>query len=198
MFAEFCGFGPGGISLANAAFFGQPRALKFQVQRLKLDQPAMAPMAHARFCLQYPGDCKVRPIVFRGGPAKLTEARREQLRSVNTEVNRAIRPQANMGGVKAERWLIAPRAGDCNDYAVTKRHQLIAQGWPAHALLLAEVVIASGEHHLVLVARTDEGDLVLDNLNANIRPWTATRYRWVRVQSPKNPLFWATLARPAA
>lgn len=180
---------------AEAAFFSMPRVLKQHVQRLQLDQPAMAPMAHTRFCLQYPDDCRVRRMVFRGGPLKLTAEKRAELARVNAEVNRAIRPEANVGGVATERWLIAPAAGDCNDYAVTKRHELIKRGWPARALLLAEVVVASGEHHLVLVVRTHEGDLIADNLSANIRPWSTPRYGWVRVQSPSNPLFWKTVGR---
>jgi predicted transglutaminase-like cysteine proteinase len=49
----------------------------------------------------------------------------------------------------------------------------------------------------VLVVRTEQGDPVADNLNANIRPWYQTRYRWVRVQSPRNPQFWATVAKTA-
>jgi predicted transglutaminase-like cysteine proteinase len=183
---------------AEAAFFGLPRVLKDHVARLQLDEPAMAPMSHTRHCLQYPEECKVRRIVFRGGPLKLTPGKRVELARVNTEVNRAIRPEPNLGGVATERWLIAPSAGDCNDYAVTKRHELIKRGWPARALLLAEVVVPSREHHLVLVVRTTEGDLVADNLNANIRPWTTPRYGWVRVQSPKNPLFWMKVGRGVA
>jgi predicted transglutaminase-like cysteine proteinase len=89
-------------------------------------------------------------------------------------------------------WLVAPKAGDCNDYAVTKRHELLARGWPSRSLLLAEVVISSGEHHLVLVVRTRDSDLVLDNLNENIRHWSKTGYQWVRVQMPSNPKFWRT------
>jgi len=95
--------------------------------------------------------------------------------------------------VLAEEWLISPDAGDCNDYAVTKRHELLARGWPARLLILAEVVVPSGEHHLVLVVRTNAGDLLLDNLNANIRPLSAARYGWVRAQSPENPKFWSTI-----
>ena len=38
------------------------------------------------------------------------------------------------------------------------------------ALLLSEVATASGEHHLILVVRTAEGNIVLDNLDPNIRP----------------------------
>jgi predicted transglutaminase-like cysteine proteinase len=78
---------------------------------------------------------------------------------------------------------------------VTKRHDLLALGWPSRALLLAEVVTTWGEHHLVVVVRAKEGDLVIDNLNANIRPWLKTQYRWVRVQSPQDPIMWSTVAK---
>lgn len=183
---------------ADAALFGFPRALKHQMERLQLQEPALAPMAHTRFCLQYPDECRPRRMVFRGGAVKLTAERWAELRAVNTMVNRAIRPEANTSGVANEHWLIAPLAGDCNDYAVTKRHELIKRGWSPRALLLAEVVIATGEHHLVLVVRTSAGDVVLDNLNANVRLVGATRYRWVRMQSPKNPLFWSTVGRTMA
>ncbi|MDC7786727.1 transglutaminase-like cysteine peptidase [Rhodoplanes sp. TEM] len=183
---------------AEAAFYGLPRVLKQQTARLQLDEPAAAPMAHTRFCLQYPDQCKVRRMVFRGGPTRLTSERWADLVSVNIEVNRAIRAEPNTLGVAYERWLVAPRAGDCNDYAVTKRHELMKRGWPARNLLLAEVVVPSGEHHLVLVIRTTDGDLVADNLAATIRPLATPRYRWLRAQSPRNPLFWSTVARPSS
>jgi predicted transglutaminase-like cysteine proteinase len=94
-------------------------------------------------------------------------------------------------------WLVAPRAGNCHDYAVTKRHELLAHGWPARSLLLSEVITASGEHHLVLIVRMKDVDLVLDNLNANVRPVALTRYWWVRVESPANPKFWSTVSVPS-
>ncbi len=53
-----------------------------------------------------------------------------------------------------------------------------------------------GEHHLVLVVRTDKGDLVADSLEKKILSWAETRYRWVRVQSPENPKRWATIETP--
>ena len=89
---------------------------------------------------------------------------------------------------------MSPDRGDCNDYAVTKRHQLIARGWPARTVLLSEVVTVSGEHHLVTVVRTNSGDLVLDNLTNQIVPWSRTPYRWVRIQTPKNPNYWASIS----
>jgi predicted transglutaminase-like cysteine proteinase len=90
-----------------------------------------------------------------------------------------------------EEWTVSPQAGDCNDYSVTKRHEMLARGWPSSALLLSEVVTPKGEHHLVLVARLEEDDLVLDNLNNDVRPVGSTRYRWVRAQSPTNPRSWS-------
>jgi len=64
-------------------------------------------------------------------------------------------------------------------------------------------VVPSGEHHLVLVVRIrdiermQDVDLVLDNLNANIRPVGLTPYRWVRVESPSNPKYWSTVNVPS-
>lgn len=164
--------------------------------RIEFDTPALAPLAHTRFCLKYPADCRVQKVAFRGGSIDLTAERHAELVRVNAEVNRAIEPMNMHEGVADEKWLISPRLGDCNDYAVTKRHKLLALGWPARNLLLAEVVTTWGEHHLVLVVRTREGDVVADNLNKTIRNWSKTPYRWVRVELPANPMFWATLKVP--
>jgi predicted transglutaminase-like cysteine proteinase len=163
---------------------------------IAFDGPAGAPFAHTRFCLKYPGECRVRKMQFRGGPIELTAARRQELVRINAAVNRSIVATRMNEPVAQEQWLISPKEGDCNDYAVTKRHKLIASGWPARALLLAEVVTTWGEHHLVLVVRTRQGDLVADNLNANLRNWTKTPYEWARVESPVNPLFWSKLKTP--
>ena len=164
--------------------------------RIKFEGPALTPFAHTRFCIKYKNECRVHKMLFRGGAIKLTAERRQELVRINAEVNRSIVSTNMNEPVAEEQWLISPKAGDCNDYAVTKRHKLIARGWPARVLLLAEVVTTWGEHHLVLVARTSQGDLVADNLNANIRNWTKTPYEWLRVESPANPMFWASIKPP--
>jgi predicted transglutaminase-like cysteine proteinase len=163
------------------------------VQRIAFDAPSLAPFAHTRFCLKYPSDCRVDKILFRGGAIDLNAKRRAELVRVNAAVNREIRPERINDTVVGEKWLIAPKSGDCHDYAVTKRHELLGRGWPARSLLLAEVVTSWGEHHLVLVVRTRQGDFVADNLNANIRNWSKTPYQWVRVELPVNPMFWSTI-----
>jgi predicted transglutaminase-like cysteine proteinase len=178
-------------SPVRMALYSTPRRLEADVDRLNFDAPTLAPMAFMRFCMRYLDDCKVGGLAFRPRPVSLTPARRAELVVVNREVNHAIAPQANTDGVMAEEWLVSPREGDCNDYAVTKRHELLARGWPSRALLLAEVVVPSGEHHLVLVVRTREQDLVLDNLNWNVRPISQIQYQWVRAQQANNPKFWS-------
>ena len=179
---------------ARAAFYSVPHGLEASVARINFDTPSLAPMSFVRFCGQYPQDCKVNRIAFRPRPVELTKARIAELAKVNREVNRAIRPKANTNGVLAEEWLISPDEGDCKDYAVTKRHELLARGWPSRSLLLAEVVVASGEHHVVLVVRTRENDLVLDNLNWNVRPVSQIGYQWVRAQQASNPKFWSMIS----
>ncbi len=164
------------------------------IERIQFNTPTLAPMAHTFFCLKYRDECKVHKIVFRGGAVRLTVKRWADLVRVNAAVNRAIVPQPNTQGLAAEKWLISPKSGECHDYAVTKRHQLLALGWPQRDLLLAEVVTTWGEHHLVLVIRTSDGDLVADSLNPNIRIWSEVPYQWVRVQSPGNPTFWSKVA----
>jgi predicted transglutaminase-like cysteine proteinase len=163
------------------------------VDRLVFNKPVLAPVAFVRFCARYQEDCKVSPAGSDSTPASLTKARWTELAKVNQDVNRAIQPAANLGGVTAEEWLLAPHRGDCNDYAVTKRHELLARGWPSHSLLLAEVVIASGEHHLVLVVRTNEDDFILDNLTDDVRSVSLIEYEWVRAQRVENPRFWAAV-----
>ena len=176
---------------AEAAFIGAPMNLGIQLQHIRFESPTLAPMAHTRFCIEYPGECRTGSIMFRSGLIKMTPQRVHDLAAVNAEVNSTIKPEANAAGIAGERWVVAPSSGDCNDYAVTKRHKLIARGWPARSLLLAEVVTNWGEHHLVVVVRTKSADLVIDNLNANIKPWSRTNYTWVRIQTPSNPMFWA-------
>jgi predicted transglutaminase-like cysteine proteinase len=190
-------------SVSEAAFFSYPRGLRSLIDRIAFEEPTLAPMAHTVFCLRYREDCEVQKVDFRKRTVAMTVDRLNELNTINRQVNRDIVPEPNLGGLATEQWLVSPPAGDCNDYAVTKRHELLARGWPSRSLLLSEVVVPSGEHHLVLVVRmtdTDQMrdiDLVLDNLNANLRPIGITPYKWVRMESPSNPKYWSTVSVPS-
>ena len=172
--------------------------LKAQFDHIAFKTAVLGPFAYTHFCLRYADDCREHGHAFRRPrPVELTEARYKQLFEINLEVNRSIAPRAYINDTSYDTWRIAPAEGDCNDYAVTKRHELLLRGWPSRSVLLAEVVTTWGEHHLVLVVRTDKEDLVLDNLNANIKTWSKTPYQWVRIESPTYPRLWSTIEAPA-
>lgn len=185
--------GVGIYQSAHAGILNLPRYPNVQREHIAFATPTLAPLAFVKFCMKYPDQCRKQKTVFRGGPVKLTAERYATLMDVNRRINVAIRPQANLRGVTGEEWVINPRSGDCNDYAVSKRYELQALGWPSRALILSEVVTTWGEHHLVLVVRTDKGDLVMDSLTGAIRPWSKAQYQWVRAQLPGNPMAWRTL-----
>jgi predicted transglutaminase-like cysteine proteinase len=151
--------------------------------------PSLAPFQHVRFCLRYPADC--RSNVMEDERIDLTIENSELLERVNRDVNVAIVPeQKNTGKYLRDAWMIGPFTGDCNDYAVTKRHQLLQSGLPARALRLAVVKTKSGSGHLVLFVATTKGDLVLDSLTEAIVPWQSTDYQWIKIQSASDARIW--------
>ncbi|WP_430648822.1 transglutaminase-like cysteine peptidase [Bradyrhizobium vignae] len=184
----------GGVQWARAALLVMPRAPRADLAHIELGRPALPPLTYTMFCLRYQAECRPRRS-FRGGPVRLTERRWEDLREINRTVNLAIEPVRNELGLAGEAWTINPARGDCNDYAVSKRHALLRRGWPARVLLLSEVAVSSSEHHLVLLVRTRSGDLVLDNLTPEIKQWSRTPYRWVRVQRPGRDGLWAAVGQ---
>lgn len=150
----------------------------------------LAPMGFVRFCMQYPSDCSATAAE----PVKLTVEAQAQLESVNRAVNRRISPKAD--SLRQDIWSLNVLAGDCDDYAAQKRHDLIALGWPQGALLFAAVWTPGGEAHLIVVVRTDRGDFVLDNLRPEIVQTAESRYRWEKMQSARHPLYWVEVGRP--
>jgi predicted transglutaminase-like cysteine proteinase len=151
--------------------------------------PTLAPFQHVRFCLRYPSECKSDPT--ENERIELTAENSELLNRVNRSVNAAIIPTLKRYGTDLQDgWTIAPVIGDCNDYAVTKRHELLQSGLPAKALRLSVVKTATGTGHVVLLAVTTKGDLVLDNLTEAIRPWQTTDYHWLKIQSAADARFW--------
>ena len=158
--------------------------------------PTLAPFQHVRFCLRYPSDCKSNPS--ENERIDLSTETSELLKRVNHDVNLSIAPMLKSYGSNLEDgWAIAPGSGDCNDYAVTKRHELLENGLPSRALRLSVVKTASGIGHLVLVVVTTKGDLVLDNLTEVIRPWQSTDYHWLKIQSATDSKFWYEIKAPA-
>jgi predicted transglutaminase-like cysteine proteinase len=142
-------------------------------------------MPSIRFCLNNPDECKVKG---QSGLAAIDENAWDVLNTVNRQINAKIAPAYGRAGYLE--WSVTTTYGDCNDYAMQKRHALLARGWPSSALSLAVVITPTGEGHLVLTVRTDRGDMVLDNLRPGIVMWNRTGYRFIKRQSNESPQYW--------
>lgn len=163
-------------------------ALAFSAFALGVPQAAIAessaapPVGYQIFCLRNPEQCQ-------GGGASVvraTESTFQEISRVNSAVNRAIKPRSDGA---ADVWAAGAAEGDCEDYVLTKRQELIARGFPPSALRVAYVKTRSGEGHAVLVVRTDQGDLTLDNLSGSVRGLKSTGYNVVSMSGAK-PLVW--------
>lgn len=152
--------------------------------------PALAPLAFVKFCQTYPGQCRRGPGAA-PPPIAWSAPVEARLEHVNDAVNAQITPRAK-SPQEGLTWRIAPTAGDCNDYAVTKRQRLMAAGYAPGNLLLAAVTTAWGEAHLVLLVRTDRGEMVLDNLSRDVRPWSRTGYRLISRQAAGESQRWVS------
>lgn len=128
------------------------------------------------------------------GPAKMTTSKWATLKSVNASVNRSIKPMSDMQsrGV-AEYWSNGGRTGDCEDYALKKRSILLSKGFKPSQLPLVKTRLPNGEAHIVLVVRTTQGDFVMDNLRNDVRSYTKTGYRFLKMQSASNSSQWVSI-----
>lgn len=131
-------------------------------------------------------------------PRPSPEARAELLQSVNTLVNGHVTQRSDMQIYATdEKWqrsgLGRQAQGDCEDLAIEKRYQLVAQGYDPKLLSFAVVFSRQTGLHTVLVARTDEGDMVLDSATPWVRRADQTGYSWISIQSPENGMRWQSV-----
>ncbi|CAH0356474.1 hypothetical protein SPH9361_04116 [Sphingobium sp. CECT 9361] len=74
-----------------------------------------------------------------------------------------------------------------------KRARLVASGFDPKSLFLAVTYRPRNGLHVVLVARLEDGDYILDNLYPQVVHWYRTDYVWLRQQSTDNPKSWLTV-----
>ncbi|WP_137132151.1 transglutaminase-like cysteine peptidase [Rhizobium sp. FY34] len=168
---------------------GLAAPLRGQYTHIQVAQPVLAPFGFVSYCVKNQEDCQpaTGPTTIGWNYGKLRE-----LRSVNYQVNRSIRPVNDAAGT--DQWQASVSNGDCEDYVLTKRRELLKRGWPASAMRIAVAMTPDNVGHAVLIVRTDSGDLVLDNRTNSILNWRETDLSWVMIQSGDNPLFWNNIA----
>jgi len=155
--------------------------------------PTSIPVGAADFCKRDPGDCQ--PIANVVSVETLTPASWSKLVAVNDDVNAKIVPQTDQDNYHvAEYWTYPTDGrGDCEDIALEKRRELIAAGWDPSALLMTVVREPNGDGHAVLMARTDRGDLILDNQDNRVLVWNKTPYEFIKRQSQADAGKWVAL-----
>jgi predicted transglutaminase-like cysteine proteinase len=142
-------------------------------------------MAHIRFCMTYEGQCDAAPD--RRESSHSRQDHWAEAMKVNFAVNRAIRSEPDAG---FDTWDIHVPKGDCEDYALQKRAELIARGWPTDHLRLAIVRTKWGEPHAVLLVRIGTVDYALDNLTPSVKPWDETGHDYLILQDRHDPKLW--------
>ena len=151
--------------------------------------PATPPAGFIGFCIHHLRDCSGRSHAT--PPVSMSDARWRQIDEVQGDVNASIHPRK----MNPKVWSYSTDgSGDCNTFALTKRRELIERGWPKENLLLVTAVTERGEGHLMLVAHTDQGDLVLDNRVTHVVDWRRLPYHWISIQSPESPTKWLSIA----
>jgi predicted transglutaminase-like cysteine proteinase len=166
---------------------------------ISVGTPVRAPIGWLEFCAEYAPECEPRAAEARD--VVLSSKAWKDLVRINKWVNDTVKPITDLEhwGV-VERWNYPDDGyGDCEDYVLLKRRMLVQAGWPRQALLITVVRDKRGDGHAVLTVKTDKGEFILDNQNADILPWSDTGYRFVKRQSQSDPNAWVALGdtRPA-
>ena len=165
--------------------------------KMPIGKETRAPSGYVDFCERHPGECTFTATARTS--AILNSERWSELNEVNFKYNSSIRPVTDQQLLnRREYWQYPDRAGDCEDYVLAKRRELIARGWQETDLLIATARNRRGELHALLVVSTLQGDFVLDNVTNQIHAWDAAPYRWVSRQSQQDPLVWQRAGRQAA
>ena len=163
---------------------------------ISLGDTAGAPIGWVEFCVEYEPECKTKPSQPRD--VMLSAAAWKDLERVNLYVNTHVKPMTDMEhwGV-VERWNYPDDGkGDCEDYVLLKRRMLMQAGWPREALLITVVRDKKGDGHAVLTVKTNKGEFILDNQEAEVLAWNKTGYRFVKRQSQSDPNLWVALGEP--
>lgn len=152
------------------------------------------PVGQYELCQRIPTECNEKTP--KGPPTELTRKLWATIVDVNNSVNTRIKPRTDMEIYSVEEYWNYPDNGygDCEDYALEKRRELMAAGVPAGNLLMTVARRPDGEGHAVLTVRTSLGEFILDNLEPKILSWNDTVYTYLKRQSSENSGVWVTIS----
>ncbi len=180
-------------SQANATRQGaHAPALERGSPHMKLFGRTLPPIGYVDFCRTRKKECQtpsgeaVRVV--------MSDARWQDLRRVTTRINEKIEPVSDQDLYNViEYWTYPTTRGDCEDYVLLKKRELIALGWPPSTLLITVLRDENGDGHAVLTVTTDQGDYILDNRTDEVLFWRDTGYSYIKRQSQEHPSVWVSL-----
>lgn len=145
------------------------------------------PTGARSLCVQYTWACATKQAIHMSSDQEM-----KLVKQINRKVNASTRSVTDQSQYKTrELWALpTSRGGDCEDFALLKKRDLIRAGIDPSKLLIATVLDTRRNAHAVLVYRSSQGDLVLDNLTNRVKPWSSTRYLFLRMQNPQQPKGW--------
>jgi predicted transglutaminase-like cysteine proteinase len=150
------------------------------------------PIGHYEFCKHNPAECRIR--TRDSGPEEMTGKVWRDIVAVNAGVNAAIAPMNDLDVYGTDEvWAYPQGVGDCEDYVLEKRRELMRRGLSLSNLLITVVRKPDGEGHAVLTVRTTAGDFVLDNLTDEVRQWQITGYRFLKRQAVDYTGHWVSI-----
>jgi predicted transglutaminase-like cysteine proteinase len=172
----------GSVTLGLAASAGPVAAIgtgpETPVLRERASVPIRGPAGWEAWCGANPALC------HRTEPALVTldAPTAALLDQVFLAVHGRITAEEEPPGQDVWRVVTSPGRGDCEDYALTWREELVAAGLPRGALDIAVAETEQGEIHAVLAVHTDRGTLVFDNRQEAPRPWDGLPYAWLAIE----------------
>ena len=170
-----------------ALFLITPQGASAADAYLQAGMAMPAPSGAQKICQTYAWACAKQ------GTRRLgSEAEMAIVRDVNRRVNTttpALSDERQYS--RSELWSLPTRAGgDCEDFALLKKRELVRLGVDPRRLLLATVLDRRRVPHAVLVYRSPKGDLLLDNLTDKVVGWRSSGYVFLRMQNPDRPDQW--------
>jgi predicted transglutaminase-like cysteine proteinase len=174
-----------GLALVPLTFSAS--SLKANSTHLQATISMPAPKGAMAICRKYSWAC-----ASRGQGALSPASELELVKKINSQINEATHEISDRRQYKLpDYWALPTEAGgDCEDFALLKKRELVRLGVDPRRLLLATVLDQRRIPHAVLVYRTPNGDLLLDNQRDQLVKWAQSRYIFLRMQNPDKPTEW--------
>lgn len=191
MAGTICKVALAALALGAGAFTGTIAAEASQLH-MRTGAVTSQPIGHYEFCRGHRDECSVTSQGSQ--PARVTDFGWNVIKEVNAEVNRRILPMTDQDIFgRDEVWAYPTDVGDCEDFVLEKRRELMKRGFSVSNLLITVVRKPDGEGHAVLTVRTMDGDFILDNLDESVRLWSETRYRFMKRQADYDTGRWVKI-----